>query len=74
MAKGTRIGGSICEDFYSERKENIIIPQILEQEVTARRVQELGLGIAFDKATVTIDGLREAMTLVAHDSTFRTRA
>lgn len=52
----------------------IVIPHILEQEATAQRVQELGLGIALDKATITTDVLREAVAQVAHDPTFRTRA
>ncbi len=52
----------------------IIIPQILEQEVTAQRVQDLGLGIALNRTTVTADILREAVTRIAHDPAFRTRA
>ncbi|HEY0755411.1 MAG TPA: macrolide family glycosyltransferase [Ktedonobacteraceae bacterium] len=52
----------------------IVIPQIREQEVTAQRVRELGLGIVLDRAAITIDGLREAVVRVAHDSTFRIRA
>jgi len=52
----------------------VVIPHILAQEVTARRVQELGLGLALDTATVTADHLREAVAQVAHDPTFRKRA
>lgn len=51
----------------------IVIPQIREQEITAQRVQELGLGIALDRAAVTASVLREAVEQVAHDPTFRTR-
>lgn len=52
----------------------VVIPQISEQAVTARRVQELGLGVALDRQTVTTAVLREAVAQVAHDLTFRTRA
>ena len=45
----------------------VVIPQISEQRVTARRVQELGLGIAFDREMVTADRLREAVAHVACD-------
>jgi len=36
--------------------------------------QELGLGIALDRTTVTADARREAVEQVAHDPTFRTQA
>ena len=52
----------------------VVVPQILEQEVTARRVQELGLGLALDTATVMAEHLRAAVAQVAHDPTFRTGA
>jgi len=51
----------------------VVIPQIMEQEATAKRVQELGLGIALDRRAVTVDALREAVSQVAHDPTFRLR-
>jgi UDP:flavonoid glycosyltransferase YjiC (YdhE family) len=52
----------------------VVVPHILEQEVTARRVQELGLGLALDSTTLTADQLREAVAQVAGDGAFRTRA
>jgi ABC-2 type transport system ATP-binding protein len=52
----------------------VVVPQILEQKVTARRVQELGLGLALDTATVAAEHLRAAVAQVAHDPTFRTGA
>ncbi len=52
----------------------VVIPQIREQEVTGQRVRELKLGIALDRAALTVDELREAVALVASDPTFRTHA
>jgi MGT family glycosyltransferase len=52
----------------------VVIPQISEQAVTARRVQELGLGIALDREMATAERLREAVAQIAHDPSFRTRA
>ena len=52
----------------------VVIPQISEQAVTAQRVQELGLGIALDRETVTAERLREAVAQIAHDPSFRTHA
>jgi MGT family glycosyltransferase len=49
----------------------VVIPQITEEEITARRVQELGLGIALNKANVTVETLREAVMHVSHDPTVR---
>lgn len=47
---------------------------MMEQEITAQRVQEPGLGIALDRMTVTADALREAVEKVDQDPTFRTQA
>ncbi len=52
----------------------VVIPQISEQAATARRVQELGLGIALDREMVTAERLREAVAQVAHDPSYRTNA
>jgi MGT family glycosyltransferase len=51
----------------------VVIPQMLEQRITAQRVQELGLGIALDSTTVTVDRLQEAVERVASEPQFRTR-
>ncbi len=51
----------------------VVIPQMPEQEMTARRVQELGLGIALDRETLTTEKLRTAVEQVSGNSAFRTR-
>ncbi|MEU8786280.1 macrolide family glycosyltransferase [Streptomyces sp. NPDC048637] len=50
----------------------ITVPQMPEQAANAGRVQELGLGVQLDTATVTAEALRAAVTQVASDSTVRT--
>ncbi|MFL5700975.1 MAG: nucleotide disphospho-sugar-binding domain-containing protein [Ktedonobacteraceae bacterium] len=51
----------------------VVIPQMLEQRITAKRVEELGLGIALDSNAVTVDRLQEAVRRVASEPQFRTR-
>jgi MGT family glycosyltransferase len=50
----------------------VIIPQMIEQEMTGRRVQELGLGLTLDMDSLTIDRLRTAVEQVRHDAAIRT--
>ena len=50
----------------------VVIPQMVEQGMTARRVQELGLGLALDMETLTSESLRAAVAQVAHEPTIRT--
>ncbi len=52
----------------------IAVPQIPEQMMTARHIQERGLGIALDKNTVTAEQLRTTVKQVMTDPTYRTRA
>ncbi|HWS85163.1 MAG TPA: macrolide family glycosyltransferase [Ktedonobacteraceae bacterium] len=51
----------------------VAIPQMLEQAMTARRITEMGLGIALEKEAVNVTMLREAVERVANGSTFRER-
>ena len=51
----------------------VVVPQMVEQEMTARRVQELGLGLALDKERLSAKQLRAAVEQVAHDPSFRAR-
>lgn len=51
----------------------VAVPQMLEQALTARRITELGLGIALEKEAVNVTTLREAVERVANESTFRER-
>ncbi len=50
----------------------VVIPQMVEQGMTARRVRELGLGLALDMETLTSESLRAAVAQVAHEPTIRT--
>ncbi len=49
----------------------VVVPQMIEQEINAQRVQELGLGLALEKETLTAEKLRAAVEQVAHDTDFR---
>jgi len=51
----------------------VAIPQMIEQTMTARRVAEMGLGLALDKETVNVATLREAVERVANEVEFRER-
>ncbi|MFE1175447.1 macrolide family glycosyltransferase [Streptomyces sp. NPDC058773] len=49
----------------------ITVPQMPEQAANAGRVQELGLGVQLDAATVTAESLRAAVAGVVSDSAVR---
>jgi len=51
----------------------VAIPQMAEQAVTARRITEMGLGIALEKEAMNVATLREAVERVANESAFRER-
>ena len=51
----------------------VVIPQMIEQEITAKRVQEMGLGLALDRDTLTVEQLRAAVEQVSRDLSFRTK-
>jgi UDP:flavonoid glycosyltransferase YjiC (YdhE family) len=44
-----------------------------EQPLNAHRVAELGLGLALDKQTVTVEQLQQAVARVANEPEFRTK-
>lgn len=48
----------------------VLVPQMREQEVTAQRCAELGLGIALDQNDLTAEKLRAAVEDVRHTPTF----
>jgi MGT family glycosyltransferase len=52
----------------------VLIPQQPEQQMHARRVVELGLGVHLDKGAVTAVSLREAVERIANDPQYRTHA
>ncbi|QJC88206.1 glycosyltransferase [Bacillus inaquosorum] len=45
----------------------VVIPQMYEQELTAKRVNDLGLGVYLPKEEVTVSRLQEAVQAVAGD-------
>ena|SRR5258708_1516696 len=51
----------------------VAIPQTDEEVITARRIAEMGLGIALEKEMVNVTMLREAVERVANEVTFRQR-
>jgi MGT family glycosyltransferase len=52
----------------------VVIPQMGEQKIVGRRVEELGAGEYLDKSAVTAATLREAVRRVLADDRFRTQA
>jgi UDP:flavonoid glycosyltransferase YjiC (YdhE family) len=51
----------------------VVIPQMIEQRITAARVEELGLGLALDSQAVTPDVLERAAMHVSSDPGIRAR-
>ncbi|MFC4949778.1 macrolide family glycosyltransferase [Pseudonocardia sp. GCM10023141] len=50
----------------------VVVPQMIEQEITASRAAELGLGVRLDPADVTPERLAEAVRTVTTDPSYRT--
>ncbi|QBD81377.1 glycosyl transferase [Ktedonosporobacter rubrisoli] len=51
----------------------VVVPQMVEQEMNARRVQELGLGLMLEKETLTPEKLQAAVAQMAKDTSFPAR-
>ena len=51
----------------------VVVPQMAEQAMTARRVAELGLGLTLEKTEVTARALQEAVNQVAADHAMQAR-
>lgn len=49
----------------------VVIPQMPEQAITAKRVMELGLGVALEKTDITVSALQAAVAKVANEPQFR---
>ena len=52
----------------------VVLPQMAEQPINAARSEELGLGLALQKESVTVERLREAVARVAGEPGFREKA
>ncbi len=50
------------------------VPQMPEQMMTARRIQELGLGTALDAQTLTVELLHTTMKAALSNADYRTNA
>jgi MGT family glycosyltransferase len=51
----------------------VVVPQMMEQEINARRVQELVLGLTLEKETLTTEKLRAAVSQMTHNADFHAR-
>jgi UDP:flavonoid glycosyltransferase YjiC (YdhE family) len=49
----------------------IVIPHIDEQKMTARRVEELGLGVALDESAVTANALNAVVARIIREPGFK---
>lgn len=49
----------------------VVVPQTIEQVMTASRVADLALGVMIENTAVTAQGLRDAVATIAHNSTIR---
>jgi UDP:flavonoid glycosyltransferase YjiC (YdhE family) len=52
----------------------VVVPQMGEQEIVGRRVEQLGAGLFLPKAAVTAEALRAAVRRVLSDESYRRRA
>lgn len=51
----------------------LVVPQMFEQAMTARRVVQLGLGVALEREHVTVETLRDALLKLEEDLLLRER-
>lgn len=51
----------------------VVVPQMAEQAMTARRVEDLGLGVTLEKAEVTARAQQDAVNQVASDHAMQAR-
>jgi MGT family glycosyltransferase len=52
----------------------VLIPQQIEQHITAERAVDLGVGVLLERDDVTAQTLREAVDRIAHDASYREHA
>lgn len=69
----THGGMNSTMEAFSSGVPLIVVPQTIEQTHTARRVEELGLGIALDTKQIHAETLREAVNAVADRPDIRLR-
>lgn len=64
---------SVCESLYYG-VPLVVVPQMSEQEIIGRRVEELGAGLYLSKPEVTADRLRESVQRLLLEDGFRRQA
>ncbi|WNG41601.1 glycosyl transferase [Archangium violaceum] len=69
----THGGANSLMEAFSYGVPVVVIPQMAEQPLNAHRVVELGLGLALDKDTVTVEQLQQAVARVSSEPEFRTK-
>ncbi|HEX8437767.1 macrolide family glycosyltransferase [Archangium sp.] len=69
----THGGANSLMESFSYGVPVVVIPQMAEQPLNAHRVAELGLGLALDKQTVTVEQLQQAVARVAQEPEFRAK-
>lgn len=70
----THGGANSLMEAFSYGVPVVVIPQMAEQPLNALRVVELGLGLALEKETVTVEQLQQAVARVSSEPEFRTKA
>jgi MGT family glycosyltransferase len=64
---------SVCESLYYG-VPLAVVPQMSEQEVIGRRVEQLGAGLYLSKDSITAARLRDAVSRLLTDDAFRRQA
>ena len=64
---------SVCESLF-HGVPMVVVPQMSEQAIVGRRVEETGAGIYLRKERATADTLRESVRQILSDGTFRRQA
>ncbi|WP_257463251.1 macrolide family glycosyltransferase [Archangium lipolyticum] len=70
----THGGANSLMESFAHGVPVVVIPQMAEQPLNARRVAELGLGLALEKETVTVEQLRQSVDRVSNEPGFREKA
>jgi MGT family glycosyltransferase len=70
----THGGANSLMESFANGVPVVVLPQMAEQPLNAMRVAQLGLGLALQKESVTVERLREAVERVENEPGFREKA